>query len=132
VYDGKPFHMFVIGEHGTALQLGMRERAGLRALRTTKLGSRVFIEPQGKKDLGGDRAMWEFTILAEEVATSAGGTRPAAAWPMAPSPPSGSGAPPSSSRSPGYSRHIANDRRTYLSSYTSPTMGSSSTSTTTT
>jgi hypothetical protein len=47
--------------------IGLTERAALRFLRQVRPGSRVYIRPIGKKDLGDGRSMWEFEAYAQEV-----------------------------------------------------------------
>jgi hypothetical protein len=71
---GGTYHVFVIREARTDLHFAVRERAGLRGLRLARLGSRVYIEPRGKKDIGDGRSMWEFDIVAEHVADARSAT----------------------------------------------------------
>lgn len=75
---GGTYHVFVIREDKTELHIAVRERAALRGLRAAKLGARVFIEPRGRKDLGDGRSMWEFDVMAEQLADAkpAGGGEP--------------------------------------------------------
>jgi hypothetical protein len=46
---------------------GVTEHATLRFLRQVRPGSRVYIRPIGKKDLGDGRSMWEFETYGQEV-----------------------------------------------------------------
>jgi hypothetical protein len=52
--------------------IGLTERAALRFLRQVRPGSRVYIRPIGKKDLGDGRSMWEFEAYAQDIDHGAG------------------------------------------------------------
>jgi hypothetical protein len=77
--SGETYHAFAIKEAETGKMFGVTERAALRFLRHVRPGSRVYIRPIGKKDLGDGRSMWEFETYAQEVDYSgpaAGGAAP--------------------------------------------------------
>ena len=46
---------------------GVAERAGLRGLRTVRVGSRVFIRPTTVKELESGHRMQQFEIVAEQI-----------------------------------------------------------------
>jgi len=65
--SGDVYNAYAIREAGTAgLIIGVSERAGLRDLRTVKVGSRVFINPAGVKQLDNGRRFQLYEIFAEE------------------------------------------------------------------
>lgn len=69
------YRLFIIQEEGTGLNVAVSERAALRPLRDAKIGSRVFIEPEGKAELGDGRQMWKFALFVQApMATPRGGT----------------------------------------------------------
>lgn len=63
---GDTYNAYAIREASTGDIIGMSERAGLRDLRTVKVGSKVFIRPIGKKQLDNGRAFDQFEIFAEQ------------------------------------------------------------------
>ena len=65
---GETYHAFAIREGATGLVLGVAERAALRGLRQARPGTRVYINPTGKRDIGGGREMLEFEVYAQEMA----------------------------------------------------------------
>ena len=63
---GDTYNAYAIREASTGDIIGMSERAGLRDLRTVKVGSKVFIRPIGKKQLDNGRSFDQFEIFAEQ------------------------------------------------------------------
>jgi hypothetical protein len=89
---GEPYHAFAIRENATGIVMGVAERAALRGLRQARPGTRVYIKPIGKRDIGGGREMLAFEVYAMDVAASpppASAPRVSAASPETPN---GSGA----------------------------------------
>jgi hypothetical protein len=68
---GETYHAFAIREGTTGVVLGIAERAALRGLRQARPGTRVYIKPTGKRDIGGGREMLEFEVYALEVTATA-------------------------------------------------------------
>ena len=64
--SGDIYNAYAIREAETGLIIGVSERAGLRDLRTVKVGSRVFINPAGVKQLDNGRTLQQFEIFAEQ------------------------------------------------------------------
>jgi hypothetical protein len=64
--SGDTYNAYAIRETSTGDIIGVSERAGLRDLRTVKVGSKVFINPIGKKQLDNGRAFEQFEIFAEQ------------------------------------------------------------------
>lgn len=60
--QGEAYHMFVICEANTGLNVGVSERAALRPLRQKPVGTLVFLQPEGKTDLGDGRTMWRIAL----------------------------------------------------------------------
>jgi hypothetical protein len=63
--SGDVYNVYAIREADTGLIIGVSERAGLRDLRTVKVGSRVFINPASVKQLDNGRTLQQFEIFAE-------------------------------------------------------------------
>ena len=63
--SGDTYNAYAIRQADTGFIIGVSERAGLRDLRTVKVGSRVFINPVGVKQLDNGRALQQFEIFAE-------------------------------------------------------------------
>ncbi|MGB7769670.1 MAG: hypothetical protein WBN22_12570 [Verrucomicrobiia bacterium] len=59
------YRVFVIEEANSGVVVGVPERAALRPLREAAIGSRVYIEPQGKRELGDGRSMWNFAVYVQ-------------------------------------------------------------------
>lgn len=74
--SGDTYHAFAIREAESGRMIGLTERAALRFLRQVRPGSRVYIRPIGKKDLGDGRSMWEFEANAQDVDHGAGDKLP--------------------------------------------------------
>jgi hypothetical protein len=47
--------------------IGVSERAGLRGLRSVRVGSKIFLRPTGVKELEGGRKMHQFEIFADQL-----------------------------------------------------------------
>ena len=63
--SGDTYNAYAVREASTGLIIGVSERVGLRDLRTVKVGSRVFINPAGVKQLENGRTLQQFEIFAE-------------------------------------------------------------------
>ena len=59
------YRLFVVEEAKSGAAVGVPERAALRPLREAAIGSRVYIEPQGKRELGDGRSMWLFALYVQ-------------------------------------------------------------------
>jgi hypothetical protein len=59
------YRLFAIQETNTGVVVGVPERAALRPLRDAVIGSRVFMEPEGKRELGDGRAMCLFALYVQ-------------------------------------------------------------------
>jgi len=68
---GETYHAFAVREGATGLVLGVAERAALRGLRQARPGTRIFIKPTGKRDIGGGREMLAFEAYAQELVAPA-------------------------------------------------------------
>lgn len=73
--SGETYHAFAIREAESGRMIGLAERAALRFLRQVRPGSRVYIRPVGKKDLGDGRSMWEFEAYAQDIEHDTAGER---------------------------------------------------------
>ena len=79
-HTGDSYNGYAIRETSTGDVVGVSELAGLRDLRSIKVGSRVFINPIGKKQTGTGRAFDQFEVFADqqealsEPTRGAGGT----------------------------------------------------------
>lgn len=63
--SGDIYNVYAVRLAGTEEVVGISERAGLRDLRTVKVGSRVFIRPAGVKVLDNGHKLQQFEIFAE-------------------------------------------------------------------
>ena len=63
--SGDVYNAYAVREAGTGIIIGISERVGLRDLRTVKVGSRVFINLVGVKQLDNGRTLQRFEIFAE-------------------------------------------------------------------
>lgn len=66
------YRLFAIQQTNTGVVVGVPERAALRPLRDAVIGSRVFIEPEGKRDLGDGRSMWIYALYVQSPRGSRG------------------------------------------------------------
>jgi len=64
---GEAFNAYAVRTVDGSRVLGVSERAGLRVLRTARLGSRVFIRPTEKLRLKNGGGMQGFEVFAEQV-----------------------------------------------------------------
>lgn len=64
---GDTYHAFAVRETATGLILGIAERAALRGLRQARPGTRVYIRPAGRRDIGNGREMLNFEVYAAEM-----------------------------------------------------------------
>ena len=64
--SGDTYNAYAVRETSTGHIVGVSERVGLRDLRTVKVGSKVFINPIGKKQTDSGRAFEQFEIFAEQ------------------------------------------------------------------
>jgi len=65
--SGDIYNAYAVRTADGARVLGVSERAGLRALRSVRVGSRVFIRPTAVKTLDNGRKMQQFEIFAEHL-----------------------------------------------------------------
>jgi hypothetical protein len=65
-HTGDSYNGYAIRETSTGDVVGVSELAGLRDLRSVKVGSKVFINPIGKKQTGTGRAFDQFEVFAEQ------------------------------------------------------------------
>jgi hypothetical protein len=68
---GETYHAFAVREGASGIVLGIAERAALRALRQARPGTRVYIKPAGRRDIGGGREMLAFEVYAAEMTPTA-------------------------------------------------------------
>ena len=64
--SGDTYNVYAVRENSTGHIIGVREWVGLRDLRTVRVGSKVFINPIGKKETDSGRAFEQFQIFAEQ------------------------------------------------------------------
>jgi excisionase family DNA binding protein len=83
------YRLFIIEEATSGANFAVPERAALRPLRDAAIGSQVYIEPQGKTDLGGGRQMGRYALFvkAPTCQGGSGGPNPSVM------PPNGEGEP---------------------------------------
>jgi hypothetical protein len=65
--SGDVYNAYAVRVADTGKVLGMSERAGLRGLRSVRVGSRVFIRPTAVKTLDNGRKMQQFEIFADQL-----------------------------------------------------------------
>ena len=64
---GDQYNAYAVRLAGVGTVIGLSERAGLRGLRSVRVGSRVFIRPTTVKELDGGRKMQQFEIFADQM-----------------------------------------------------------------
>lgn len=75
--SGEVYNAYAVRLGDTGKVMGVSERAGLRGLRSVRVGSRVYIKPTTVKELEGGRKMQQFEIFADhqEALTDVGKRR---------------------------------------------------------
>jgi hypothetical protein len=61
------YNAYAVRQAESEIVIGVSERAGLRDLRSVRIGSRVFIRPLGMKALASGRTMQQFEVRAERL-----------------------------------------------------------------
>jgi hypothetical protein len=64
--SGDTYNVYAIRETSTGRIIGLSELVGLRDLRMVKVGSKVFINPIGKKQTDSGRSFEQFEIFADQ------------------------------------------------------------------
>ncbi len=65
--SGDVYNAYAVRKPDGSKVIGVSERAGLRGLRSVKVGSRVFIRPTEVKVLDSGRRMQQFEVFAEHL-----------------------------------------------------------------
>ncbi len=65
--SGDVYNAYAVRQTASGKVFGVSERAGLRDLRSVRVGSKVFIHPTTVKVLDSGRKMQQFEVFAEEL-----------------------------------------------------------------